>query len=42
MIDCPASIMGEEGVIAPAASATFTVTVSLGEHCDDADESVTL
>jgi len=34
--------VGEDGVIAPAASAGLTVTVLLGEHCDADAESVTL
>jgi hypothetical protein len=36
------SIIGVEGVTAPAANAGLTATVSLGEHCEDVVESVTL
>jgi hypothetical protein len=32
VIDCPLSIIGEDGVIAPAPRAEFTVTVSPAEH----------
>jgi NAD(P)H-hydrate repair Nnr-like enzyme with NAD(P)H-hydrate epimerase domain len=32
VIDCPLSITGEEGVIAPAPRAEFTVTVSAAEQ----------
>jgi len=34
--------VGDDGVIAPAASAGLTVTVLPGEHCDADEESVTL
>jgi hypothetical protein len=38
------SIVGEDGVTAPATSVGFTVAVSLDEHCEigEYDESVTL
>jgi len=34
--------VGEDGVIAPAASAGLTVTVLPDEHCDSDAESITL
>jgi hypothetical protein len=34
VIDCPVSMVGTLGVIAPATKAGLTVTVSVGEHCE--------
>jgi hypothetical protein len=34
VIDCPMSIVGLEGVMAPADNGGLTVTVSPAEHCD--------
>lgn len=44
MMDCPVSVVGEEGAIAPATNAGFTVTISSGEHRETGEnaESVTL
>jgi hypothetical protein len=42
VIDCPLSIEGAAGVIAPATSVGLTVTVSPGEQRDFDAESVTL
>ena len=46
VIDCPLSIVGLAGVIAPTTRAGLTVTRSPGEHCEalgePCDESVTL
>jgi hypothetical protein len=39
VIDCPMSIVGADGVMAPAVNAGLTVTVSPAEHCDTGDKA---
>ena len=42
LIDCPLSIVGDVGVMAPATSAGLTVTAFPGEHWEADAKSVTL